>query len=56
MTHKLEVRDSKRLSENLEALFSYVQRVRTEIAFLNQSGDGENKFATMGEQLEQFQI
>ncbi len=52
MTHKLEGRDSKRLSENLEALFSYVQRVRTEIASLNQSGDGEDKFATMGEQLD----
>ena len=52
MTNKLKVRDSKRLTENLEALFSYVQRVRTEIASLNQSGDGEDKFATMGQQLD----
>ena len=52
MTHKLEALDSRRLSENLEALFSYVERVRTEIASLNQSGTGENKFATMGEQLD----
>ena len=52
MKHKLETLDSQRLSENLEALFSYVQRVRTEIASLNQSGDGEDKFATMGEQLD----
>ena len=44
--------DSKRLAENLEALFSYVQRVRFEIAALNRSGDGEDKFATMGEQLD----
>ncbi len=52
MKHKLKALDSQRLSENLEALFSYVQRVRTEIASLNQSGDGEDKFATMGEQLD----
>lgn len=52
MTHKLENLDAKRLTDNLEALFSYVQRVRTEIAALNQSGDGEDKFATMGQQLD----
>ncbi len=52
MKHKLKAHDSQRLSENLEALFSYVQRVRTEIASLNQSGDGEDKFASMGEQLD----
>jgi len=40
------------LEENLKALFSYVQRVRTEIAALNRAGDGEDKFATMGEQLD----
>ena len=52
MTHDLNARDTQRLSENLEALFRYVQRVRTEIASLNQSSDGEDKFATMGEQLD----
>jgi len=52
VTHKLENLDSQRLTDNLEALFSYVQRVRTEIASLNRSGDGEDKFATMGEQLD----
>ena len=52
VTSKFENLDSQRLSENLEALFNYVQRVRTEIASLNQSGDGEDKFATMGQQLD----
>ena len=52
VTDKLDKLDAQRLSDNLEALFSYVQRVRTEIASLNQSGDGEDKFATMGEQLD----
>ena len=52
MTKILENLDSERLSENLEALFSYVNRVRTEIASLNQSGDGEDKFVSMGEQLD----
>lgn len=52
MTHKKEKVDSQRLAENLEALFSYVQRVRFEIAALSNSGDGEDKFATMGEQLD----
>jgi len=50
--YNLKARDPQRLSENLEALFSYVMRVRTEIASLNQSGDGEDKFATIGEQLD----
>lgn len=40
------------LEENLRALFSYVQRVRKEIASLNRAGDGEDKFVTMGEQLD----
>lgn len=40
------------LEENLKALFTYVQRVRQEIATLNRAGDGEDKFATMGEQLD----
>jgi chemotaxis protein CheZ len=40
------------LTENLEALFHYIQRVRREIASLTRSGDGDNKFATMGEQLD----
>lgn len=44
--------DTERLAENLDALFSYVQRVRKEIASLNQSGSGEDKFATLGEQLD----
>ena len=52
MTDKLNKLDAQRLTDNLEALFSYVQRVRTEIASLNRSGDGEDKFATMGEQLD----
>ena len=52
VTSKFENLDSQRLSENLEALFNYVQRVRPEIASLNQSGDGEDKFATMGQQLD----
>jgi chemotaxis protein CheZ len=52
VTKKIENLDGQRLSDNLEALFNYVQRVRTEIASLNQSGDGEDKFATMGEQLD----
>ena len=40
------------LEENLKALFSYVQRVRLEIAALNRDGDGKDKFETMGEQLD----
>jgi len=52
LTTNVENFDEQRLSENLEALFNYVQRVRTEIASLNQSGDGEDKFVTMGEQLD----
>ena len=40
------------LEENLQALFTYVQRVRQEIASLNSAGDGEDKFVTMGEQLD----
>lgn len=40
------------LEENLQALFTYVQRVRLEIASLNRAGDGVDKFATMGEQLD----
>ncbi len=40
------------LEENLKALFTYIQRVRQEIAALNRAGDGENKFETMGEQLD----
>ena len=52
MTQKLEDLDGQGLSDYLEALFSYVQRVRMEIASLNQSEDGEDKFATMGEQLD----
>ncbi len=40
------------LEENLQALFTYVQRVRQEIASLNRAGDGVDKFATMGEQLD----
>ena len=52
MRYNLKAHGSQHLSENLEALFSYVMRVRTEIASLNQSGDGEDKFATIGEQLD----
>ena len=44
--------DTEFLAENLEALFKYIQRVRREIASLNRSGDGVDKFATMGQQLD----
>lgn len=40
------------LEQNLQALFSYVQRVREEIASLNHSGDGVCKFESMGAQLD----
>lgn len=40
------------LEQNLQALFTYIQRVRREIAALNHSGDGDDKFATMGKQLD----
>ena len=40
------------LEENLQSLFSYIQRVRMEIAALNRDSDGVDKFATMGEQLD----
>ena len=40
------------LEENLEALFLYIKRVRREIASLNQSADGIDKFATMAQQLD----
>lgn len=52
MSKNIKVPDSKRLTENLEDLFNYVQRVRTEIAALNHAGDGVDKFATMSEQLD----
>ena len=44
--------DNDFLAENLEALFLYLQRVRREIASLNCSADGVNKFETMGQQLD----
>lgn len=44
--------DSEHLADNLEALFLYLQRVRREIASLNRSADGVNKFETMGQQLD----
>ena len=40
------------LEKNLKSLFSYIQRVRMEIAALNRDADGVDKFATMGEQLD----
>ncbi len=40
------------LEKNLKSLFSYVQRVRKEIAALNRDADGVDKFATMGDQLD----
>ena len=40
------------LEENLQSLFSYIQRVRMEIAALPRDSDGVDKFATMGEQLD----
>jgi uncharacterized protein (TIGR01370 family) len=42
---------SEHLQENLESLFHYIQRVRQEIAALNQSADGVDKFTTMGDQV-----
>jgi chemotaxis protein CheZ len=45
-------KENEGLAANLEALFLYVQRVRREIASLNQAADGVNKFETMGQQLD----
>jgi chemotaxis protein CheZ len=42
----------KELEQNLTALFRYVDRVRVEIASLNKSHDGDDKFETMGAQLD----
>lgn len=47
--HKI---DFEILEKNLKSLFSYIQRVRIEIAALNRDADGVDKFATMGEQLD----
>lgn len=44
--------DFELLEKNLKSLFSYIQRVRKEIATLNRDADGVDKFATMGEQLD----
>lgn len=44
--------DTEVLATNLKALFSYVQRVRLEIASLNQASDGVDKFESMGKQLD----
>lgn len=44
--------DFEILEKNLQSLFSYIQRVRKEIAALNRDADGVDKFATMGEQLD----
>ena len=44
--------DFEILEKNLKSLFSYIQRVRMEIAALNRDADGVDKFATMGEQLD----
>jgi chemotaxis protein CheZ len=44
--------DFEILEKNLKSLFSYIQRVRKEIAALNRDADGVDKFATMGEQLD----
>lgn len=44
--------DFANLEKNLKSLFSYIQRVRKEIAALNRDADGVDKFATMGEQLD----
>ena len=40
------------LEVNLKALFQYIQRVRREIASLNQAADGVDKFETLGQQLD----
>ncbi len=42
----------KELEQNLTSLFRYVDRVRVEIASLNKSHEGDDKFQTMGEQLD----
>ncbi|MBT5048716.1 MAG: hypothetical protein HOM58_09435 [Rhodospirillaceae bacterium] len=44
--------DAKRLGENLNALFNYVDRVRVEIALLNKSDEGDDQFMTMSKQLD----
>ena len=44
--------DEKRLGENLNALFNYVDRVRVEIALLNKSDEGDDQFMTMSKQLD----
>ena len=44
--------DPQLLSDNLNALFKYVERVRIEIATLNKSGQGVDEFTTMSKQLD----
>ena len=44
--------DPQLLSDNLQALFKYVERVRIEIATLNKSGTGDDEFTTMSKQLD----
>jgi chemotaxis protein CheZ len=54
-THMKKMKDMpalQTLEENLNALFKYVDRVRIEIATLNKSGDGDDKFMTMSKQLD----
>ena len=52
MTDMSALLTPEELGENLNALFKYVDRVRVEIASLNKSRDGDDKFMTMSKQLD----
>ncbi len=44
--------ENEKLKHELLSLFSYVQRVRKEIAAINRPADDEHQFESMGEQLD----
>ena len=44
--------EAQQLKKELAGLFSYVQRVRTEIAAINRPADEDHQFESMGEQLD----
>ncbi len=44
--------DDIALKHELQALMQYIQRVRQEIAAINQGADGDDHFESMGEQLD----
>jgi chemotaxis protein CheZ len=52
MSKMNETATPEQLSENLNALFNYVARVRVEIAALNKSDGGDDQFTTMSKQLD----